>query len=61
MIINTSAALFSGIKVRYLVDLTARSDFTCKFLPRILTKSTLTLFKGKVTTSKPGQGLRRSL
>lgn len=26
-----SAALFSGIKVRYIVDLTSRSDFTCKF------------------------------
>lgn len=27
-----SAALFSGIKVRYIVDLTSRSDFTCKFV-----------------------------
>ena len=47
MTINTSAALFSGIKVRYLLDLTARSDFTCKFLLGVLTKSTLTFSKGE--------------
>ena len=44
--LNTSAALFSAIRYRYIVDLTARSDFTCKYLFGNIKKNTLTFSKG---------------